>query len=223
MRKVFLFSFFIFLCTASSAQSHKLVLGYNIGNFTQAQHNLQAHAQIFNQISGDGLVKPLRVNGFYRGVVLGYKKSEDGLMMGIRWSTKKIVSSEGENADRITRWRLRYNSMSFEMGFGTDYFKLGTSIDCGFLKVQQKGSDKTSNKSNGWDPFYPGTNMVKSGGFVGSFTFFADIQLGRYLELRPFFQLPFTTADIADDALRTSFNYVATNYGFSLCFTPGDE
>lgn len=201
-----------------------LAIGYNVGMFRFAQHNLQAYSQMYNHAAGPDLKVPMKMTGFYRGIVVGWKQGNETFMAGIRWSTKKAVSSAGENADGTERIRLRMNTINSEFAIGGENVKAGISIDVGGVKVHKKTYDKKTGVTSNWEPFYLGGGLLRSGTIAIGSTFFLDVQLGNFLELRPFIQFSLSDTQISDDRTRRDYAFPLRNIGFSLCLIlPSDD
>ncbi|HCS21412.1 MAG TPA: hypothetical protein DIW47_12775 [Bacteroidetes bacterium] len=194
-------------------------IGYNVGVFRSGHRNIQAYSQMYNLAAGSELKSEMKMTGFYRGIVLGWKMNTDKVLIGVRWSTKKAVSSEGENADGTERLRMRLNTYNLELAMGGEKIKAGFSLDAGGLRVQKKVTNK-----NSWEAFYDGNTILSSGSIATGITLFMDIQPGKYLEFRPFIQLPLGQVEILDKRTLRSYAHPIANFGFSLCFIlPTDD
>ena len=204
--------------TALTARS-EFVIGYNIGFYTKAHRNLQAQAQAFNYLSGSGLTTPMRMGGFYRGIVLGYQLQNDRWLFGVRWNRKNAFSNTGENQTHTQRFRFRMTTLQLDYAYGNEAIKFGLSTDVCFIKVHSKFVEKAKGESAKWEPYYAISGLFGSYGLAVSINLFTNIRLGKYLELRPFVQLPLTTADILDDNTRRTYVHPVFNYGTSLCLT----
>lgn len=194
------------------------VIGYNIGTYRAAHRNLQAYSQMYNLAAGPELIEPMSMTGFYRGIVLGWKIADDNFMAGIRWSTKKVVGHAGENATGTEKLRIRMNTINMEFGLGGEFVKAGISIDVGGLRVHKKTTNKQTGVETNWEKFYDGGGLIRSGALATGITLFLDIHPSRYLEMRPYIQIPLATMEISDDRTRRDYAHPIGNIGFSLCF-----
>lgn len=199
------------------------VIGYNLGTFTKAHRNLQAYSQIYNLDAGSELKKPMKITGLYRGLTLGWKVNSDNFMFGLRWSTKKALSNEAENANGTEKLRIRFNTVNIELGLGGESVKFGASIDMGALRVQAKRHDTQTGDKTKWEGFYEGSTLLKSGAIATAYTLFLDIQPSEYFELRFYAQLPLGSIKIVDDRSRRDYMHPLTNFGFSLALTLSNE
>lgn len=194
-------------------------IGYNIGVFRSGHRNLQAYSQMYNLAAGPELKSEMKMTGFYRGIVVGWKMGTENFLVGFRWSTKKAVSSEGENADGTEKLRMRLNTYNLELALGGEKIKAGFSLDVGGLRVQKKITNK-----NTWEAFYEGGGLLNSGSIATGITLFLDIQPNKFLELRPFIQLPLGQVEILDKRTLRSYSHPISNIGFSLCLIlPTDD
>lgn len=215
---IFILAIGIFIPSRSLA-GFDWVIGYQVGKFTKAHRNMQAQAQAFNYLSGSGLKTPMHMNGYFRGIVLGVQGNNENFMFGFRWTRKNSFSSIGENSTHTQQFKIRVTSLQMEMALGGEFVKFGASVDLMFLRVFNKFIEKSSGNGNEWSDYYSGSDLFTKGELAAGGTFFINFQMGRFFELRPYAQIPYTSADILDDNTRRSYHHPLFNYGIHLCLT----